>query len=182
MLHPQRPMIVAVHTGGVPLPGRVEVPDRQDTAQVTSAVGIAQMLAVPVLFPLDPIQVLRPRHIDNRDSLPEPNRPPPAVGSHETHDVAADLVLQIGQQGRRQPSPVRQVGTVLADDGRQGAQVPFAGRYWSHHEAPPGNVTPATQVWPSVERRMATTIMARARWYPTGPQVCLRTPSAPWRS
>jgi hypothetical protein len=40
--------------------------------------------------------------------------------------IAADLVLQVGEQGWRQPFSVRQVGAVLADDGGQGAQVPAA--------------------------------------------------------
>jgi len=43
---------------------------------------------------------------------------PPAVGAVEGDAVAADLVLQVGQQGRRQPFPVRQIGAVLADDSR----------------------------------------------------------------
>jgi len=68
---------------------------------------------------------------------------PPAGGAIEGDVVAADLAHQVSQQGRRQPFPVRQVGTVLAHDGRQGAQVPVAGHHRSHHEAPPNNVTPA---------------------------------------
>ena len=63
---------------------------------------------------------------------------PPALAEIEGDDVAADLAHQVSQQGGRQPFPVRQVGAVLAHDGRQGAQIPFAGHHRSHHGAPPG--------------------------------------------
>jgi hypothetical protein len=51
--------------------------------------------------------------------------------------VAADLAHQVSQQGRRQPFPVRQVEAVLAHDGCQGTQIPFAGHRGRHHETPP---------------------------------------------
>ena len=37
----QRPVDIAVHAGGTPLPGRVEVRDLQDTAHITGTVGVA---------------------------------------------------------------------------------------------------------------------------------------------
>ena len=43
---------------------------------------------------------------------------PPALAEIEGDDVAADLAHQVSQQGGRQPLPVRQVGAVLAHDGR----------------------------------------------------------------
>ena len=62
---------------------------------------------------------------------------PPALAEIEGDDVAADLAHQVSQQGGRQRFPVRQVGAVLAHDGRQGAQIPVAGHHRSHHETPP---------------------------------------------
>ena len=93
---------------------------------------------------------------------------PPALAEIEGDDVAADLAHQVSQQGRRQPFPVRQVGAVLAHDGRQGAQVPFAGHHRSHHGAPPDNATPAAPTWPSADRRMAAMRLGLAHWHPIG--------------
>jgi hypothetical protein len=47
-----------------------------------------------------------------------------------------DLVLQLGQQGERQPRR-RQIAAPVADDSQQGAQVPFADGYRGRHAAPP---------------------------------------------
>ena len=90
---------------------------------------------------------------------------PPAVVALEADVVAADLVLQVGQQGRRQPFPFRQVAAVLADDGGQGAQVPVAGPYRSARRSPRSSLTCSTVrraagVGASVERRIAGAAMA----------------------
>jgi len=80
------------------------------------------------MLPVHPFQVIRPGHVGGRDEfLHEPVRFPAAVESEEGRSITADLARQIGQQGWRQPFPILQVGAVLADDGRQGAQVPIAG-------------------------------------------------------
>ena len=94
---------------------------------------------------------------------------PPAVAPVEGDTFAADLVLQVGQQGQRKALlPVRQVVAVLADDGRQGAQVLVAGPHRSHHQHPPVNVTPAAPVWVSAERRMVAMRAGAAHWHPIG--------------
>jgi hypothetical protein len=56
MLDSLRPVVIAVHAGGMPLPGRVEVRDRQHAAQVAGAVGITARQAVPAVLP---VQLLR---------------------------------------------------------------------------------------------------------------------------
>jgi|SRR5690348_634886 len=79
MLRPKGPVIVAVYAGGVPLPGRVEVRDLHDGAQVAGAVGVAAEFAVPVLLPVRSLQILGPRSIDAPSILLEPIRLPVAV-------------------------------------------------------------------------------------------------------
>ena len=71
----------------------------------------------------------------DRDFLPEPQSMPPTVEALERHEIAADLAHQVSQQGQRQPHR-REVGAAVADDARQGAQIPFAG-YRNAHRAPP---------------------------------------------
>ena len=136
MLVPLRPEDIAVHAGAVPLSRGVEIRDLHDAAQVAGALGIAAEPALPVAGPEArplrrvPVPVLECLEFVvawSRDRLQDRIRLPPAVGAVEGDAVAADLVLQVGQQGRRQPFPVRQIGAVLADDSRQGAQVPLAG-------------------------------------------------------
>ena len=92
-----------------------------------------------------------------------------AVVAIEADFVAADLVLQVSQQGRRQPFPVRQIRAVLADDGGQGAQVPVAGPHRSAHRGPPISadgltVRPAVPVRASVERPIAEGRQACRCW------------------
>jgi hypothetical protein len=58
--------------------------------------------------------------------LPEPVRVTGAVVADESQPITADMAHQVREQGGRQPFTVRQVGAVLADDSRQGAQVPGA--------------------------------------------------------
>ena len=91
---------------------------------------------------------------------------PPAVEKIEGDSVAADLAHQVSQQGRRQPFPVWQVGAVLAHDGRQGAQIPFAGHLGRHHGTPPDHATPAALVWPSAEHQIAAVNTDRTHWHP----------------
>ena len=119
------------------MPGRVEVRDLHDTAQVSGPIGVTAWLAVPV----DAAQCtgslfLMPGVVGIRDGLHEPSLLPLAVEALKGDGVAADLSHQLSQQGQRQPFAVRQVGTVLADDARQGAQVPFADRHRSCHDTP----------------------------------------------
>ena len=114
------------------MPGRVEVRDLHDGAQVAGAVGVAADFAVPVLLPERPLHVLGPRSkgIDAPKILLEPIRLPVAVHASDLHLIAADLVFQVSQQGQWQPLR-REIGAVVADDPRQGVQVPFAGRHRS---------------------------------------------------
>ena len=85
------------------------------------AVNTAMIAAVPAMFPVHPIQILPPGHVDKRDFLLAPVRLPTAVEAHEPHPVAADLA----HQRRRQPLRW-EVGTLVADDPGQGAQILFA--------------------------------------------------------
>ena len=89
------PVKVVVHAGGMPLPGRVEVCDCHDAAQVTAAVGVAARLAVPVMLPLRPVQVLPPVGIDGRKGLRKPVRLSAAVYAEKCQCVAADVAHKI---------------------------------------------------------------------------------------
>ena len=173
MLQPVRPVIVVVHAGAVPLPRGVEVRGFDDAAQVAGALGIAAGLAVPAagppVLPARWVQVLECLELvvaHSRDLLQGRVPLPPAVAASEGDGVAADLAHQVSQQGRRQPFPVRQVGTVLANDGRQGAQIPFAGHRGRHHETPRDHFTPAVPAWPSAEHRIAAVNTGRTHWHP----------------
>ena len=175
MLVPLRPENIGVLAGAVPLPRGVEIRGFDDAAQVAGALGIAADLALPMAGPEAlperrvPVPVLKCLEFVvawNRDRLQDRIRLPPAVAPVEGDTFAADLVLQVGQQGQRKALlPVRQIGPVLTDDGRQGAQVPVADRHRSHHEAPPDYVTPAAPVWISAERRIAAGTQARTHWH-----------------
>jgi hypothetical protein len=103
------------------------------SARSGKPVGVAARLAVPVVQPVHRIDFLNPGSVGIRDGLQEPRFLPLAVEAHERYCIAADLVLQVGQQGGRQPSAVQQVCAVVADDPGQGEQVVFAGRHWSPH-------------------------------------------------
>jgi hypothetical protein len=119
----------------MPLPGRVEIRDLDDAAQVTGPVWMTAHLALPVELPV---------HLGVRNhglaavlhELRGPRFLPPAVETREHDDIAADLAHQVGQQRFRQPSANGQVCAVLADDGRQGTQVLLAGRHRNCHEHP----------------------------------------------
>src|SRR5580693_1802805 len=110
MLYPVGPVIVAVHAGAVPLPRGVEIRGFDDAAQVAGALGIAADLALPMAGP----EALPQRRVPvpvtvvecfefvvarNRDRLQDRIRLPPAVLPVEGDTFAADLVLQVGQQG-----------------------------------------------------------------------------------
>jgi hypothetical protein len=82
----------------MPLPGRIEIRDLDDAAQVAGPVGIAARLAVPVVLPVRRLQVLNHGVAAARDGLKQPRFPPLAVETLERDDVAADLVHQVGQQ------------------------------------------------------------------------------------
>ena len=85
------------------------------------AVNTAMIAAVPAMFPVHPIQILPPGHVDKRDFLLEPVRLPTAVEAHEPHPVAADLAYQRRRQHLRW-----EAGTLVAVDPGQGAQILFA--------------------------------------------------------
>jgi hypothetical protein len=88
-----------------------------------------------MLIPVRPLQILGRGRNDAPKILPEPIRLPVAVQAGDLHLIAADLVFQVSQQRQWQPLR-REVGAVVADDPRQGAQVPFAGRHRSCHQVP----------------------------------------------
>ena len=157
------------------MPGRVEVRDLHDGAQIAGPVGVAAEFAVPVLLPVRPLQVLGPRSkgIDAPTILLEPIRLPAAVQAGDLHLIAADLVFQVSQQRQWQPLR-RKVGAVVADNPRQGAHVPFAGRHPSCHQIPSTHGTPVAAVWVSAERRMAAMARACPHWQLTG-NTCWRT-------
>ena len=134
---PQRPVDAAAGADGMPLPGRVEIRDLDDAAQVTGPVWMTAHLTLPVELPVH----LRVRNHGLAAVLHELRGPrllPPAVEAREHDDIAADLAHQVGQQGRRKPLLSRHVGAVLTHDGRQSAQVPFAGCHRSCHRTFPG--------------------------------------------
>ena len=81
MLDPVRPVEVAVHARAVPLPGRVEIRDLDDTAQVAGALGITAGLAVPPVLPVRrvPFDCLEVVAAWSRDALQGPVRLPHAV-------------------------------------------------------------------------------------------------------
>ena len=69
------------------------------------SVGVAAGLAVPVVLPVRPIQILS-AHRPLWPACPARTRLVlPAVKALERHSVAADLAHQLGQQGQRQPVP-----------------------------------------------------------------------------
>ena len=108
MLDPRRPVDVAVHAGAVPLPGRVEVRDPYDAAQVAAAVRVAGGFTVPVVGPVPLIPALAPGLIcgvvgRNRDFLPEPQRMASAVEALERHELGERP--QALSSGRSQPAP-----------------------------------------------------------------------------
>src|SRR5690348_3490449 len=135
MLVPVGLAAVLVRAGAVPLPGRVEIRDLDDAAQVAGALGVTAG-AVPVVRPERRLVKFGVVGF-GRNGLPEPVHLPAAVGAAEDHEIAADQSEQVTEQGRRQPLG-RGFAAVIADDPRQGAQVPSAGCYRAfHHTAPP---------------------------------------------
>src|ERR1043165_8279061 len=135
MLVPVGLAAVLVHAGAVPLPGRVEVRDQHVATQVAGALGVAAG-AVPVVGPERRLVELGVVGF-GRHGLPEPVHSLAAVGAREDREIAADQSQQVSEQGRRQPfGPVsRGFAAVIADDPRQGAQVPSAGCYRAVHHA-----------------------------------------------
>ena len=101
MLDPLRPDAVAVHTGAVPLPYRVEVRGLDDAAQVADAERVAAGLAVPVMGPEHPGPVLGDYEIVGVCVLQTDMNLPPDVVALKRYSLAADLPHQVGQQGRR---------------------------------------------------------------------------------
>ena len=137
MLVPVGLAAVLVRAGAVPLPGRVEIRDLDDAAQVAGALGVAAR-AAPVVLPERRDVKFGVVGFD-RQGLPEPVDLPAAVGAREDHEIAADQSEQVTEQRRRQPLS-RRFAAVIADDPRQGAQVPSAGCYRasSSRHPPPG--------------------------------------------
>ena len=88
MLVPVGLAAVLVHAGAVPLPGRVEIRDLDDAAQVAGALGVAAR-AVPVVGPERRLVKFGVVGFD-RNGLPEPVDLPAAVGAAEDHEIAAD--------------------------------------------------------------------------------------------
>src|SRR6516165_9576727 len=105
MLVPLRPEDIPVHASAVPLPRGVEIRDLHDAAQVAGALGIAAELALPMAGPealllrwVPVLECLEFVVVGSRDHLQVRIRSPPAVAAVEGDVVAADLVLQVGQQ------------------------------------------------------------------------------------
>jgi hypothetical protein len=100
MLESRRTESVAVHAGGMPLPGRVEVRDLRDAAQVAGAVGIAAGVAGPVVVP----ELLRTgvpddvKVILHRDVVSEPVLLPTAVKAHNRQAIAGDQAQEVIEQ------------------------------------------------------------------------------------
>jgi hypothetical protein len=78
---------------------------------------------------------------------------PDAARQHETEPTELPAALRL-----------RQLGAVLADDARKGAQVPPSDRYRTRHSTPVQN-TPVAAVWVSAERRIAVVTQAREHWH-----------------
>src|SRR6185312_7280684 len=169
MLVPVGPVAVLVHAGAVPLPGRVEIRHLHVAAQVAGALGVAAG-AVPVVGPERRLVKFGVVGFD-RNGLPEPVHLPAAVGAAEDHEIAADQSEQVTEQRRRQPLG-RGFAAVIADDPRQGAQVPSAGCYRASHHTilPPVQVTPAAAARTSAECRMADTDGTWTSWLVSGPR------------
>jgi len=119
----------------LPLPGRIEVRDLHDGAQIAGTVGVAAELAVPVLLPVRPLQILglgvtmRRRSCSNQSACRLLSRPATCTLSQR--------IWSFRSASRDSGSPsAGRVGAVVADNPRQGTQVPFAGRHPSCHQIP----------------------------------------------
>jgi hypothetical protein len=171
MLDSRQADSVAVHAGGMPLSGRVEVRDLRDAAQVAGAVGIAAGVAGPVVVPeLLRTSVPEDVIVIHWDVVSEPVLLPTAVDAHKRQEIAGDQAQEVIEQRGWQPFPRWQVGPVIGDDGRQRAQVALTGRYRSRHHAffPPARSTllpPAALAY--AERHMAASSWPCTHWQVT---------------
>src|SRR5215467_21187 len=166
MLDPVRPAAVAVHAGAVPLPGRIEIRDLDDAAQVAGAVRVAAS-AVPEVLPerrgVVPAVAGVVRH-----ELGEPIPLPATVDALKDQVIAADQSQQVTEQRRRRPLR-RGLAAVSADDRGQGAQVrPLANTGPVITQPSPAQATPAAAARTSAERRIAERAVARAPWQVSG--------------
>ena len=95
---------VVVHAGAVPLPGRVEVRDLCDAAQVAGAVRVAAGFAGPEIVVPERLRAGFPASVAvaRRDVLPQPLLLPGAVEAEERYQIAGDQVRQVTEQGRCQ--------------------------------------------------------------------------------
>src|SRR2546423_2816718 len=132
MLDPVGLAAELVQAGAVPLPGRVEIRDLHEATQIAGAVRVAARTA-PVVLPERRAVVLAVV-VFGGGELPEPVRLPAAVVTLEEQVIAADQSQQVTEQGRRHPVGGG-LAAVIADDPRQGAQVPSAGCYRALHHA-----------------------------------------------
>ena len=103
VFHPLRPYAVGVHSRTVPLPRRVEVRGLGDGTQVTGADWMAADQAIPVMGPEHPIPFLGEAGVVvvGIAALQPAMNLPPGVVVLERYSLAADLVHQVGQEGRR---------------------------------------------------------------------------------
>src|SRR5215469_13747939 len=130
--------VVAVHSGGVPLPRAVEVGNLDHAAQVTSAVGVRTWLAFPVVGPERLVAIVLGVC---GQGLAEPGRLLPAVEPKELHAVAGDLLVQVGQQRPGHPVPGN-VLTLAGHDPQEGVNVALADAHGVGHDGPPWWMTP----------------------------------------
>jgi hypothetical protein len=142
---PLRPVNVGVHAGAVPLPGRVEVRNLHDAAQVASAVRITAGLAVPLVLPVHWLQVLRctaPLRVSSSPTLcnrvscrNHVSRRPLSWRSSEIPSQRTWPIRSASRDGGS-PSSVGRSGRSSLTMPRQGTQVPLADRHRSCHGTP----------------------------------------------
>jgi hypothetical protein len=99
VLDPQWPVAICVRAGGVLFPGRVEIRDLDDAAQVAGALWVAAGQVIPVVLPERLNRRLKKVLTDigevERVFLPESVRVTGAVVADESQPIPADMAHQV---------------------------------------------------------------------------------------